>query len=375
MKLPDLRNSDLTEKKVLLRVDFDVPLKEQESERVEEQEWVVGDETRIRNALPTIDYLLAQNAKIILLSHLGRPEGVVVPNLSLAPVAEKLQELLPQIKVELRFTIYDLRITNEAIILLENLRFNQGEEGNDLKFTQALASLGEFYINDAFAVCHREHASIVGLPKLLPHAAGFSLLREVEVLSSVLENPKRPVVVILGGVKEDKLEAVPGLLNFADKILIGGKLPSIISSFEFLPQSGIPLRGAISSEKVVIGELNQGGKDITLETVEKFGEIIEKAGTIVWAGPMGKYEEDLTSSASWRTSLGAGKWDVGTREIGRAVVESGAFTVIGGGDTEAALTKFGLVGKIDFVSSGGGAMLEFLADGDLPGLAALRHKF
>lgn len=350
VNLPDLRNFDLAGKRVLVRVDFDVPLVEQESKRVEEQEWVVGDGTRIENALPTIKYLLSVGAKIVLLSHLGRPEGEIVQELSLRPVAESLATILERRNTVKREDGWQI---GEEIFLRENLRFNPGEEANSLEFSRQLAPLGDFYINDAFAVSHREHASIVSLPKLLPHAAGLSLLREVEVLSGVLENHKRPIVVILGGTKEDKLEIIPGLSRFADYILMGGKLSKLMVNGKWL---------MVDKKKIVTGELNKEGKDITLETVEKFSELIGKAGTVIWAGPMGQYEEG---------DMGHGTWDMGTREIGKRVVESGAFTVIGGGDTEAALTKFGLVEKIDFVSSGGGAMLEFLANGDLPGLKAL----
>ncbi len=199
---------------------------------------------------------------------------------------------------------------------------------------------------------------MVGLPQLLPHAAGLALLRGVEVLSGILENPKKPVVVILGGTKEDKLEVVPQLSIWADYVLIGGKLPLFVPSHPVLQSSNYP--------KIQVATLNPEAKDITLETVEQFGEIIEKAGTIVWVGPMGRYEGELSREA------GSG-FARGTREIGKIVVDSKAYTIIGGGDTEAALTKFGLVDKIDFVSAGGGAMLEFLANGDLPGLAALRN--
>jgi len=358
MQLPDLRNFDLVGKRVLLRVDFDVPLIEQTTEG--RQHRVVGDQTRIEKALATINYLLSVDTKIILLSHLGRPERKTVPELSLAPVASVLSSFLG-IEVPLVSAIEQFSNLAIKLVLLENLRFNPGEEENDSEFAQKLASLGDFYINDAFAASHREHASIVGLPKILPHAAGLGLLREVEVLSGVLENPKRPVVVILGGTKEDKLEDASGLLKFADYVLLGGKLPSLITNYQLL----------ITNPKTIIGELNENGKDITLETIEKFCEIIKKAGTVVWAGPMGKYESEMGNGPP---AGEAGKWEMGTKEIGRAVVESGAFTVIGGGDTEAALTKFGMVEKIDFVSSGGGAMLGFLANGDLPGLAALRHK-
>ncbi len=334
MKLPDLRDFDLTGKKVLLRTDYDVPL------RSTQGKLEVGDDTRIQDSLPTINLLLSKKAKIIILAHLGRPEGKVVSDLSLKPVARKLQELLPQVGVKFQGD-------EGEIILLENLRFDQGEENpstsSGQEFTKKLASLGDFFVNDAFACSHREHASIVGLPRLLPHAAGLDLLEEVGTLSKILENPKRPVVVILGGAKEDKLETVGGLATWADYILVGGKLPQF----------------QISNEKIIIGTLSESGKDITLETIEKFTEIIKNAKTIVWSGPMGQYEKE--------------KWAMGTKIIGEAVTDSSAFKIIGGGDTEAALTKFGLVDKIDYVSSGGGAMLEFLANGDLPGLKALRE--
>lgn len=321
------------------------------------EEMVVGDQTRIENALPTINYLLAQNAKIILLSHLGRPGGKFIPELSLRPVVESLATILQRCNIVRQEGGWQI---GEEIFLRENLRFNPGEEKNNLEFAQKLASLGDFYINEAFAVSHREHASIVTLPQQLKSknsvAAGLSLLREIEVLFSILENPKRPLVVILGGAKEDKLEVVPGLLKLADYVLIGGKLPALIPNSLLCRQAGqFPIP---NSPKIIIADLNPEGKDITLETAEKFTAIIKTAGTIVWSGPMGQYEES--------------NWELGTRELGKAIVNSRAFTIIGGGDTEAALTKFGLVEQINFVSSGGGAMLEFLANGDLPGLKALR---
>jgi len=343
MKLPDVRDFDLTGKTVLLRTDYDVPLKKVQSVKCKVQSWEVADETRIKDSLPTINHLFSKQAKIILLSHLGRPEGKVIHEMSLAPVAKKLQESLPQTKV--KFQIEDNEIT-----LLENLRFNPGEEANDSEFCQKLASLGDFFVNDAFAVCHREHASIVGLPKLLPHAAGLDLLEEVNVLSNVRVSPKRPVVVILGGAKEDKLGTINDFLGWADKILIGGKLPSLI------PNSQFPIT---NSQSIMIADLGKEGKDITLETIEKFMEIIKKAGTIVWSGPMGEYEIK--------------DYEHGTKMMAQAVCESTAFKIIGGGDTEAALTKLQLIDRIDYVSSGGGAMLEFLAKGDLPGLKSLRE--
>lgn len=359
MKLPDVRDFDLTGKKILLRTDYDVPIRlipRRGSGLRSGQAFQVADDTRIQGSLATIKLLLAKEAKIIILSHLGRPKGKIVQELSLRPVAEKLKELLPEANFQL-ISNDELEKLDGEIILLENLRFNPGEEANDSEFSRKLASLGDFHVNDAFACSHREHASIVGLPKLLPHAAGLDLLEEVNVLSDVREKPKRPVVVILGGAKKDKLDSVGGLLGWADKILIGGKLPLIITNYSREAGSRSAGQFPVSNEKLIIGTLGQEGKDLTLGTVEKFMEIIKKAGTIVWAGPMGEYEIK--------------DYEHGTKMIAQAIIESPGFKIIGGGDTEAALTKFGLDKKIDFISSGGGAMLEFLAYGSLPGIMAL----
>ena len=273
----------------------------------------------------------------------------MVSELSLEPVAEKLQELLSGVNVKFQISNVKFQIENNEIILLENLRFDKGEEENDLEFAKKLALMGDFYVNNAFACSHREHASIVGLPGLLPHAAGLDLLEEVGTLSKILEDPKKPVVVILGGAKEDKLETIGGLATWADYVLVGGKLPVFIQQ---------RTENIQHTEKILIADLDGSGKDINLETIEKFEEIIKKAGTIVWSGPMGQYEIK--------------EYESGTKMIGEIVSESSGFKVIGGGDTEAALTKFGLIDKMSYVSSGGGAMLEFLANGDLPGLKALR---
>ncbi|PJE68346.1 phosphoglycerate kinase [Candidatus Shapirobacteria bacterium CG10_big_fil_rev_8_21_14_0_10_38_8] len=319
-KLPSVKDLSIEQKTVLLRTNYDVPLREGQ----------VVDGTRISESLPTINYLLEQKAKIILLSHLGRPGGKVVPELSFKPV-EKVLTLL---------------LHGDRVKLLENLRFWPGEEANDLSFAQSLASLGDFFVNEAFACSHRQHASIVGLPKFLPSAFGFDFLKEVEVLSEIKEKPYRPVTLILGGAKEDKLEVVEKLLNWADKILIGGKLPQLVSK-------SYP-------EKVMMAQLNPQGKDITLESINQFKEIISLSGTILWAGPMGVFEEIENEE--------------GTKQIAQAILASQAFKVVGGGDTEAALTKFNLEAKVDYLSSGGGAMFEFLAKGTLPGIEAITKK-
>jgi phosphoglycerate kinase len=331
--LPSVKDLPVEHKTVLLRTNYDVPLKEGK----------IIDTSRIEESLLTLNYLLRQQAKVMILSHLGRPEGQVKQELSLKPVADYLSAKLQK---EI-FLINDLsKKEDREITMLENLRFWPGEENNDSAFAQQLAALGDFYVNDAFAVSHRQHASVVGLPEILPSAFGFDCLKEVEILSKIQSQPIRPVVVILGGVKEDKLEVVDKLLSWADQILIGGKLPQLV-------EKNYP-------DKVFIAQLNLEGKDITLESIETFEEIIQKAGTILWAGPLGLVEEE--------------KFQEGTRKIAQAVADSSAFKVLGGGDTEAILTKFNLVEKIDYVSSGGGAMFEFLAQGTLPGIEVILKK-
>jgi len=349
MKLPSVKELSVTQKRVLLRTDYDVPLKLAQSAKCKVQSWRVTDATRIADSLPTINYLLSKQAKIIILSHLGRPEGRVVEGLSLEPIANMLAVILKCqiVKKEDGWKI------GEEIFLKENLRFNPEEERNDPKFAQNLGSLGDFYVNDAFACSHRKHASIVGIPKFLPasrRAFGFDFLKEIKVLSGVRENPKRPVVVILGGVKEDKLKVMAELTRWADYILIGGKLPTLMENGELRIEN---------KGRVVVASLNPEGKDITLKSIEEFKKIILQCRTIVWAGPMGIFEDK--------------RFEKGTKEVARTIVESGAFSVVGGGDTEAALTKFGLDKKVSFISSGGGAMLEFLAKGTLPGIEAIKN--
>lgn len=343
MKLPSVKDLDLDGKKVLLRTDYDVPLYEDGS---------VDDPTRIEDSLSTIKFLLSQKAKIIIIAHLGRPGGKVVKNLNFKSVAEKLSDFLDK-EVHLSAEVLGKKtdqavkeLKPKGILLLENLRFDSREVKNNLSFAKKLASLADMYVNNAFAVCHRKHASVVGVPRYLPSAAGLDLIEEVETLSKVLHKPRRPVVVILGGVKYSKIEKARKMVSWADFILVGGKL---------VLYDGIP--ELIGHEKIS-GHLKRKGEDITLKSIKEFEEIIAKAGTIIWSGPMGAYEKK--------------KFSRGTERIGQAVVKSGAYTVIGGGDTEAALTDFGLVDKIDYISSGGSAMLGFLADGTLPGIEVIQ---
>jgi phosphoglycerate kinase len=316
MGLPKLENQDLKNKKVLVRADLDVDEKE---------------DYRLQALLPTLKLLQEKEAEIILIGHRGRPEGKVVEDLKMKPVEERLKKIASKINFS----------------VLENLRFNIGEEKNDIEFTKELAKNGEFYVNESFATSHRNAASITGLPKLLPHAAGLRLEKEVENLSKVFDSPQKPVVFLISGVKEDKLSSVEPLKKIADKILIAGRLPDYLGDDS-------PLR---KDSQVVVADLIPDKEDITLNSIEKFKKEIEKAGTIVVAGPMGKYEDEGHQQ--------------GTKGVFEAVANSSAFKIAGGGDSVAAINLLELGSKFDWISVGGGAMLEFLEKGTLPGIEAL----
>lgn len=345
VKLPLISNFNLQGKRILLRTNYDVPLSSNGEIRV-------ADETRMLMSLRTLRYLLKNKCRVIVLSHLDRPGGKVVPSLSLKPVARKLTEFLPKTKIKFSKEILGEKTKELAgklkvgeVLLLENLRFDKQEERNYLNFAKKLSSLGDFYINEAFADCHRNHASIVGIPQFLPAAAGLKLAIEVELLSQVYKTPKRPVVIILGGKKQDKLKFIKPLSAWADFLLVGGYLPKAAK------------KEGVIEEKTHYARLTKTGKDITVEDAQRFCTIIKKSKTIVWNGTVGVFENRKSQQ--------------GTRLVSEAVVSSQAFKVAGGGDTEAALTSLGLENKFDFISSGGGAMLEFLSFGDLPGLKAL----
>ena len=325
---------DIVDKIVLLRADFDVAI---EGEKI-------LDNTRIKAAIPTIKFLLDKKSKIILLSHLGRPQGVD-KTLSLKPIKEVLETLIGQ-KVNFFDNLEDKNFT--SLNLLENLRFWPEEETNDLKFAKKLASLGEFYVNDSFAVCHRAHASIVGVPQFLPSFAGLRLEEEVKKLTQILKQPKNPLIAIIGGAKiETKLPAIKNLAKVADKVLVGGKL-----IFEIQKENLEP--------NIIVASDDIDTKDIGKESIENFSQIISEAKEIIWNGPLGLFEQE--------------KYAVGTKAIAQAIIDSGAYSVVGGGETIAALNKFGFLDKMGYVSTGGGAMLEFLAGKKLPGLEALEGK-
>lgn len=363
-RIPVLEDlGDVSGKRVLVRTDFNVPMEGPEDARR------ITDDFRIRAALPTINWLTERGATVVCASHLGRPKGAPEQKYSMEPVRARLAELAPGVE------------------LLENLRFNAGEEKNSPEFVATLVKGIDMYVNDAFGAAHRAHASIVGPPKSLPSAAGRLLQREVEVLGGLRENPKRPFVAVLGGAKvSDKLGVIESLLQVVDALVIGGGM-----CFTFLAAQGFPVgdsiceldqiatcRRLLSAGKPIhlpediVGldgagnfatygqRLPDGAKglDIGPGSAAAFTDVIMEARTVFWNGPMGMFEDE--------------RFAAGTRTVAEAVAHTKAFTVVGGGDSAAALAQFKLDDEVDHVSTGGGASLELLELGDLPGLAALR---
>ncbi len=386
-----LKDIDISGKRVLLRVDFNVPL---------DKEGKITDDKRIRAALPTIEYLREKGASIILMTHLGRPKGKVVDELRLDPVARRLEELLgtPVKKVD---SVIGDEVSEEAaqlkggeILLLENLRFHPGETSNDEELARSLASLAEIFVNDAFGAAHRAHASTEGVAHFLPAVAGLLMEKELEMLGSILENPQRPFTAILGGNKiSDKLGMIDRFLDIVDNLLTGGgmcftllkskgmEIGDSLFEEEQLESVGHTMRKAEGSnaqlylpEDVVVAERFEQdasyklvaveeippgwmGLDIGPKTIETYRRVIAESRTIFWNGPMGVFE--------WPA------FEAGTREIARAVASSGAISVIGGGDSAAALRKFGLEEQVTYISTGGGASMEFMEGKPLPGVEAL----
>ena len=307
--------------RVFVCCDLDVPIR---NGRI--------DETyRLEAVLPTLLYLKQFTKNIIIAGHLGKPKGQVVPELS-------TQILKP---------FFDEHLGSGNYELMENLRFDPREETNDPEYARELASKADIYVNEIFSTSHRKHASIIGIPRLIPSFAGKRLILEVVTLKKAVENPKKPLVAIIGGAKvESKLPVINKFLRISDAVLIGGKL-------------GMEWKQSIPDNMFMPKDYLEDNKDIGPETVKGFAAIIQTAKTIIWAGPMGAYEEE--------------KYAGGTRSIAEAIVSSPAFKIAGGGDTLAALNKFGYLERFDFVSTGGGAMLEFIAKGTLPGLEALDY--
>jgi len=385
-----IRDVDIMRKRILVRVDFNVPLKDGK----------VVDDTRIRAALPTIQYLLKHDAAVILCSHLGRPKGQVLPELSLRPVADRLSELLELpvsfigdcVGPEVKEAAASLEFSK--VLLLENTRFHPEETKNDPGFAAELASLGDIYVNDAFGTAHRAHASSEGVAHHVPAVAGFLMERELTFLGKVLSNPEHPFVAILGGAKvSDKIGVVTSLLARADTLLIGGGMAntflkakgldlgeslvedeSLQVASEILEQAGdnllLPIDAAIADafsedadrEIVPVDKVPDGWRilDIGPETVQKFSSVLSDARLVVWNGPMGVFEFDSFAR--------------GTYAVAQAIADSDAVSIVGGGDSAAAISKAGLTDRITHVSTGGGASLEFLEGKELPGVAALQDK-
>lgn len=345
--LPTIKKNTPRNKIVLLRLDLDVPCKNGR----------IVDDTRLKNSWPTVKLLLENQNKVIVLGHLGRSEGRVDPDLSLLPVARwigrELKTEIGQFPSLFQNLFPGWRIT-ENLTLLENLRFFPGEEKNDPKFVCELSKLGEVFVNEAFAVCHRSHASVSGLPKYLPARAGLRLAEEVKVLSAVLKKPRRPLAVIIGGAKiETKLPVVENFHHLADYVLVGGEISSHTKALLKLQSEKERKRKAV----LLVADLTEAKKDITVESALNFTQVLEKAATIVWNGPLGVFEEEAN--------------EAGSKRVAQAVARLKAYKVIGGGETIEMFKKFKFLGKIDWVSGGGGAMLEFLAGRKLPGLETL----
>jgi phosphoglycerate kinase len=394
-----VRDADVKGHRVLVRVDFNVPLADHAPGReAEEVGRHVADDTRIRAALPTIELLRERGAALILMSHLGRPQGEPDPALSLAPVAKRLGELLgAEVKLAPGVIEGDVDLTCGAlgpgdVLLLENVRFESGETKNDPKLAESLAQLGDVYVNDAFGASHRAHASTVGVAEHLPAYAGLLLEREVSELTKVVEAPQRPLVVVLGGAKvSDKVGVIDRFLEVADQILIGGAMcfgffeaqgiatgNSLVEGVELAKEAleraeqsdcelSLPVDLVLGREFSADTERKESdgvevpggwmGLDVGPRTAEAYAEAIAGAGTVLWNGPMGAFE--LPPFAA------------GTRRVAGAVAAAPGITVVGGGDSVAALNQFGLEDKVDWVSTGGGASLELLEGKKLPGVEAL----
>jgi len=385
-----VRDLDLQGKRVLVRVDFNVPVKDGE----------VTDDTRIRSALPTIRHLLSEGARPILISHLGRPKGEPDEKYVMDPVAARLRELLgePVEKFDAAVGPEVIKALDDwdgsGVVLLENSRFYPGETKNDAGFADQLAALADLYVDDAFGAAHRAHATTVGVAERLPAAAGLLMEEEIDYLDKVLEDPERPFVAILGGAKvSDKLGVIESLLETADSLLIGGAMgftffealgyetgDSLVEddyleeAKRLMEEAGerlvLPvdvvvadaMEEGVESETVAVDSIPSGkmGLDIGPETVALFEGYISGASTIFWNGPMGVFEIDDFAK--------------GTEGVARAVAESGATSVVGGGDSVAAVNKLGLEDRMSHISTGGGASLEYVEGKELPGIAVLPEE-
>ena len=394
MNKKTVKDIDLKGKKVFVRCDFNVPMDEKQN---------ITDNTRIVAALPTIKYLLEQDCKIILASHLGRPKGEVKPEFSLAPVAKELSKLLNK-EVIMAKDVIGEDATNKAenlkegeIMLLENVRFHREETDNDPEFAKKLASMAEVYVNDAFGAAHRAHASTAGIAQYLPAVSGFLIEKELTVLGNAINNPERPFMAILGGAKvSDKIGVIDSLLEKVDTLMIGGgmaytffkaqgysvgnslceeeKTGLALEAMEKAKQKGVKLllpvdtkvgkefKPDTESKTVAWTDIPDGweGFDIGEKTIEMFKNELKNAKTVIWNGPVGLFEFD--------------QFAIGTNEIAKTLADLDATTIIGGGDSGAAVAKAGLADKMTHICTGGGASLEFLEGKKLPGIECLLDK-
>lgn len=394
MNKKTVKDIDLKGKKVFVRCDFNVPMDENQK---------ITDNTRIVAALPTIKYLLEQNCKIILASHLGRPKGEVKPEFSLKPVAKELSRLLDKEIIMANDVIGEDAFSKaEAlkegeILLLENVRFHREETDNEPEFAKKLASMAEVFVNDAFGAAHRAHASTAGIAEYIPAVAGFLIEKELTVLGNAINNPERPFMAILGGAKvSDKIGVIDSLLDKVDTLMIGGgmaytffkaqgynvgnslcevdKVNLALEAMEKAKQKGVKLllpvdtkvgkefKPDTESKTVAWTEIPDGweGFDIGEKTIKMFAEELQNAKTVIWNGPLGLFEFD--------------QFAIGTNEIAKVLSELDATTIIGGGDSGAAVEKAGLADKMTHISTGGGASLEFLEGKKLPGIECLQDK-
>lgn len=394
MEKKTVKDVDLKEKKVLVRCDFNVPMDEEKN---------ITDNTRIVAALPTIKYLIEQNCAIILCSHLGRPKGEFKPEFSLKPVAKELSKLLDKEIIMANDVIGEdakqkaKELKPGQIMLLENVRFHREETDNDPKFAKELASMAEIYVSDAFGAVHRAHSSTAGVAAYLPAVAGFLIEKELKFLGKALNNPERPFVAILGGAKvSDKIGVIDSLLEKVDTLMIGGgmaytffkaqgygvgnsicELDKLDLARELMKKAeekgvkfvlpidtkvGKEFKPDTESKTVKYTEIPDEweGFDIGEETIKMFSDELRKAKTVVWNGPLGLFEFD--------------QFAIGTNAIAEVLSEIDATTIIGGGDSAAAVKKAGLEGKMSHISTGGGASLEFLEGKKLPGIECLQNK-
>lgn len=394
MNKKTIKDIDLKGKKVFVRCDFNVPMDEERN---------ITDNTRIKAAIPTIKYLLEQNCKIILASHLGRPKGEVKPEFSLKPVAKELSKLLDTEVIMANDVIGEDATTKATnlkegeIMLLENVRFHREETDNDPEFAKKLASMAEIFVNDAFGAAHRAHASTTGVADYIPGVSGFLIEKELTVLGNAINNPERPFMAILGGAKvSDKIGVIDSLLDKVDTLMIGGgmaytffkaqgynvgnslcevdKVNLALEAMEKAKQKGVKLllpvdtkvgkefKPDTESKTVPWTEIPDDweGFDIGEKTIEMFKEELKNAKTVIWNGPLGLFEFD--------------QFAIGTNSIAKALSELDATTIIGGGDSGAAVEKAGLADKMTHISTGGGASLEFLEGKKLPGIECLQDK-